>query len=212
MTEQIIYNEDLMQVMKRIPNASIDLILTDPPYNLGREYHGTYDDNRNDYETWCREWFAEMLRIRKHAIVMSVGVRNLPMWYRICPPDWQYCWFKGNNMGSGSSFTNIGVHEPFLIFGKPKKKLGVDGKYAPIVPQKDADFHDCPKPYKLIRNLVDALTDEGDMVFDGFSGSGTTAMACWKENRNFIGAEIDKTYYEKSMIRIGNAQAQTSLF
>lgn len=204
-----IYNEDCLETMSRMEDGSVDLVLTDPPYNLGREYDGSYNDNMVDYESWCRKWFVEMRRVGKTS-VFSVGVKNLPMWYNIEPPQWIYMWFKGNNMGSGSKYTNIGIWEPFLIYGEPKR-LGVDGKYLPIVPQKDASFHDCPKPLKLIKGLVVDFTIPGQIIFDGFSGSGTTALACLHTGRNFIGSEISEKYFRLANERIERFKAQGSL-
>lgn len=73
-------------------------------------------------------------------------------------------------------------------------------------------FHPTQKPVNLFRWFVQAFSNEGDIVFDGYSGSGTTAMACLKENRIFIGSEISKEYYDKSIKRIENEQSQTVIF
>ena len=204
-----LYNMDCMEGMRTFPDKYFDLCLTDPPYNLNRDYN-TYNDNINNYKEWCSEWFNELQRIAK-IIVFSVGVVNLEMWYSIKAPQWLWCWFKGNNMGSGSKYTNIGLWEPFLIYGKCKR-LGVDGKYSPIVPQKDASFHNCPKPLKLIRHLVNEFSSVGDKIIDPFSGSGTTSLAAEMEGRQFVGFEIDKDYYEAASKRIENHKLQRKLF
>lgn len=72
--------------------------------------------------------------------------------------------------------------------------------------------HPTQKPLDLIRYLVRTYSNEGDLVFDGYSGSGTTAHACLLENRNFKGSETDKNYYDKSLIRINNEISQLKLF
>lgn len=79
--------------------------------------------------------------------------------------------------------------------------------------QRDADgFHPTQKPVDLLRYLVLTYTNEGDTVLDNCSGSGTTAIACIREKRNFIGFELDKHYYELACKRIENEQKQLSLF
>lgn len=63
-------------------------------------------------------------------------------------------------------------------------------------------FHPTQKPVELFKYLIKTYTQEGDTVLDNCMGSGTTAVACIKTKRNFIGFETDKTYYEKSLTRI----------
>ena len=181
-----------LEVMKQMPDKCVDLVLTDPPYNLNRKYDGTIDDNRDDYKQWCELWFEEIKRIGK-VIVVSVGLKNVPMWFEIEPPLWQYCWFKNNNMGSGSKYTNIGIWEPFLIYGNPKR-IGTDGAYIPVVPQPEAEEHDCPKPLKLFAKIIHSFTQENDTILDPFLGSGTTAVAAKQLGRNYIGIEISEKY------------------
>lgn len=72
--------------------------------------------------------------------------------------------------------------------------------------------HPTQKPLELIRKFVITYSNKGDLVFDGYSGSGTTAHACILEDRNFIGAELDKTYFDKSMERLRLEMMQTKLF
>jgi DNA modification methylase len=60
--------------------------------------------------------------------------------------------------------------------------------------------------------LIAASTKEGDTVLDPFMGSGTTAIACIREKRNFIGFELNKEYYDKACKRIRLEQAQPVLF
>ena len=63
-------------------------------------------------------------------------------------------------------------------------------------------FHPTQKPLDLIKELIRKHSNEGDMVLDCFSGSGTTAVACIETNRNFVGCEISEIYYSKSVDRL----------
>ena len=78
---------------------------------------------------------------------------------------------------------------------------------------KDTDgFHPTQKPVALIRRLVLTYTNEGDTVLDNCMGSGTTAIACIKEKRHFIGFELSKEYFDKAQRRIKAEQAQLTLW
>ena len=104
-------------------------------------------------------------------------------------------------------------------YGDFKGKTSVNDQYHP---QSVIDFtngdrtkendHPTQKPIDLIRYLIKTYSNKGDLVFDGYSGSGTTTHACILENRNFIGAELDKTYFDKSIERLRLEQMQTKLF
>ena len=78
---------------------------------------------------------------------------------------------------------------------------------------KDTDgFHPTQKPVALIRRLVLTYTNEGDTVLDNCMGSGTTAIACIKERRHFIGFELSKEYFDKAVKRIETERRQLTLF
>jgi site-specific DNA-methyltransferase (adenine-specific)/modification methylase len=73
-------------------------------------------------------------------------------------------------------------------------------------------FHPTQKPVDLLRYLVLTYTNEGDTVLDNCMGSGTTAIACIKEHRHFIGFELNKEYFDKACKRIDWEQRQLTLF
>ena len=73
-------------------------------------------------------------------------------------------------------------------------------------------WHPTQKPVDLLRYLVLTYTNEGDTVLDNCMGSGTTAIACIKERRHFIGFELSKEYFDKAVRRIKAEQAQLTLF
>jgi site-specific DNA-methyltransferase (adenine-specific) len=63
-------------------------------------------------------------------------------------------------------------------------------------------IHPTQKPVRLLERLLALVSKEGDTVLDTFSGSASTAIAAWNTNRNFIGFEIDKEYYDLSVERL----------
>ena len=80
------------------------------------------------------------------------------------------------------------------------------------VPNKDDRIHPTQKPVALIQYLIRTYSNEGDTILDNCMGSGTTAIACIKEKRNFIGFELNKEYYDKACKRIKLEMAQPTLF
>jgi len=115
---------------------------------------------------------------------------------------------KGRNVNGSSS--NYGEYHP---------QVSRNNEYHP---QSILDFttgdrtsesdHPTQKPLDLIRYLVKTYSNENETVFDGYSGSGTTAAACLKENRQFVGSELSKEYFEMSVKRLDEIIKQPELF
>ena len=78
--------------------------------------------------------------------------------------------------------------------------------------KRQDQLHPTQKPVDLLRYLVLTYTNEGDTVLDNCMGSGTTAIACIKERRHFIGFELNKEYFDKAQRRIDNERRQLTLF
>jgi len=73
-------------------------------------------------------------------------------------------------------------------------------------------IHPTQKPTDLFRRFILASTNEGDVILDPFMGSGTTAVACIKEKRHYIGFELNKEYYDRAIERIRIEQSQPAIF
>ncbi len=87
--------------------------------------------------------------------------------------------------------------------------------YAPTKPNMVKDertSHPTQKPLSLVRTLIRVHTNEGDNIFDGFSGSGSVAVASYLENRNCTAIEREKGWYDESVARLAKYQAQGNLF
>ena len=85
-------------------------------------------------------------------------------------------------------------------------------QFFPSDSQRFGSLHPTQKPIDLMRYLLRTYSKKNDLVFDGYSGSGTTAHACIKEGRKFIGSELNKEYYDKAVIRLSNAISQPEMF
>jgi site-specific DNA-methyltransferase (adenine-specific) len=104
--------------------------------------------------------------------------------------------------------TNYGSHKMNIAESK-------DGKRLPTTVLKfnrvERPLHPTQKPVALMEYLIKTYTNENDLVLDNCMGSGTTGVACKNLNRNFIGIELDKDYFEIAKQRIENTKTQESL-
>lgn len=116
--------------------------------------------------------------------------------------------FKPYKCKSGEGSSNYGEHVQ-VVTENNGERFPID--VIKFDREQDA-FHPTQKPVDLLRYLVRTYTNEGDTILDNCMGSGTTAIACIKENRNFIGFELNEEYYEKACKRIQEEQQQLKLF
>ncbi len=105
---------DCLDVLRTLPDGSVDAVVTDPPYNCGCRY-SMHDDRMPDadYEAWCRAWFAECRRIAGRVVIFP-GHGNLGMWHRIAKPSGIGCWYKPGNPAGGGVFQWC-EWEPWLL-------------------------------------------------------------------------------------------------
>jgi hypothetical protein len=182
-----------------LPSLKADVVVTDPPYNVGIRYGSETDDNRADYAKWTREWFVLAMATSK-ALAVTPGIVNVGLWCSIQEPAWIVAWHKPAAMGrSPFGFCNW---EPVLVYGKGWPRNGVDVITAGIVPNSELAGHPCPKPVGWGRGLVSLLTSETDTILDPFMGSGTTLVAAKQLGRKAIGIEIEERYCEIACKRL----------
>ena len=215
-----IYNEDCLEGMKRIPDNIVDLVVTDPPYLI--QYKTGYRKNKS--HKFCREimndsnrnlityYLKECYRIlkdntaayvfcssktvdffRQEAISAGFILKNTIIWVK-------------NNWTAGDLKAQYGQqYEPILYLNKGRRTINgkriTDVWSFPRVASHSL-IHQNQKPVPLIEQCIDKSSKSGGVVFDGFMGSGTTAIACMNTNRNYIGFELDKEYYDLSIKRI----------
>jgi DNA modification methylase len=201
---------DCLVEMKKIQDKSIDLCLTDPPYNaknIGpnqREYSlGIMQLPEEEYRTFCDNWFREALRI-SHSLVFTPGIANT---HNYPQPFWQICWHKP----AAVSFNRMGgfnAWEPIFCYGEvTKARIGQDYiKVNTLNFNKGVEKeHPCPKTHDLWGWLIRHFSKENEIVLDPFIGSGTTAVVCKEQKRSCIGIEINPKYIEISQKRINQA-------
>lgn len=208
MKELIIGN--CIEEMKKIEDQSVDLILTDPPYNaknIGpnkREYSlGRMQLPEKEYKKFCKDWFREAKRISK-AIVFTPGIANT---HNYPQPFWQIAWHKPASV----SFNRMGgfnAWEPIFIYGKPTERLGQDYWRQDTLNLKKGPErkHPCPKPLPLMDWLVQKFSKPNDLILDPFAGSGTSLLSAKRFGRRFIGIDLNPEYIEICKKRLAQKQ------
>ena len=241
-----IYCESNLETMARMPDNFVDIVVTSPPYNLGkgRLYDGgnnydQYDDNlsKEDYFKQTKIWIDELLRVTKYHIFWNVQevsgnkgivqfilnnysayLKETFIWAKTNPaphivetmtslgyeyifciskdnPDsrkFNYCNFSNRNGGND-------VQSNILI--KPSNSGNLETKGHSFA------FGDW-----MPNHFINYFSKEGDLIYDPFMGTGTTAKSAHIYKRNWIGSEMSKEYVDLANKRINTYLNQTSLF
>ena len=190
---------DCLDVLKSMPDGSVDLVLTDPPYGIGKaEWDKQYPKG---FEKEC-------LRIGKTIAIMC-GQWAIPECLKEIGNNYLSILCLENRNGMTFSPLGFGNWIPVIIAGK-RPKSGRD-LISFIVRGKMPD-HPSPKPIEAMEKLLIRLSDENQIILDPFMGSGTTGVACANLNRNFIGIEISEKYCAIAEERIMRVLNQQKLF
>lgn len=200
-----IYNEDCLETMKRMPDKSIDLVLTDPPYGIGDKFKGGKNSKMNNFNSivdkgWdvvpSKEIFEEIFRVSKHQIIWGANYFELPVtrgfivWDKKISEDFtlamaEYAW---------TSFDTLAK-----IYRLSSEKVG--------------RLHPTQKPEKVIEyclNFALKIDNNIKTIYDPFSGSGTTLTVAKSKGLDYIGSELDEDYYKIIQKRLSAVQG--SLF
>ena len=181
---------DCLDVMRKIPDKSIDLILTDPPYGVNLKYD-VYDDTEERWFEMMDKIIPEMRRIAKMVIFPSCQIKRLDWFYKNHKPDWLICWHKGSP--GHASYIGFNDWEPHIVYGKNTNTM--HDYFSVVNNEKMGNYgHPCPKPISWAEWIISRATKEGQIVLDPFNGSGTTTFVAQKLGRNFIGIDLSEAY------------------
>lgn len=202
-----LYCADCLEKMRDIPDKSIDLVLTDPPYNVGIQYGKETNDNMSEeqFVEWAKQRFSFLL---KYPTCICVGIKNLLVWKNITDnPQWVISWIKRNGQGH-TKLGGTNKWDAILCYNlKPDNGIDiidVNNDYSEGI--KSMQKHPTAKPSKLFKILSQRFSKKGDTILDPFMGSGTTGVACKELGRNFIDIEISEKYFDIAVNRIKNTQ------
>ena len=181
---------DCLEVMKKLPDKCIDLVLTDPPYGVNLKYD-VYEDTEESWFEMMDKIIPEMRRVAKMVIFPSCQIKRLDWFYINHKPDWLICWYKGSPGHAG--YVGFNDWEPHIVYGKITNTM--HDYFAATNDEKMGNYgHPCPKPTKWAEWLISRATKEGQIVLDPFNGSGTTTFIAQKLGRNFIGIDLSEDY------------------
>ena len=242
-----LYHGDCLELMKDIPDGSVDCVIADLPY----KETGNKWDRSFPLEKVCKEY--ERIIKEDGAIILTGTFRFGARLFNLMPHLYKYDWVWEKDNGTNAPNVNLQpfrIHEFVFVFGKgrvtngsrtpmkyfPQKTEGKpycqksgrmsenwkgglgtvvtdnkDGLRHPKTIQKfvrdKGGYHPTQKPVALLEYLIKTYTNEGETVLDNCMGSGSTGVACVNTNRNFIGMELDKHYFEVAQDRISKAQS-----
>jgi DNA modification methylase len=189
---------DARELAKRIPDASVDLVFTDPVYERIEDY----------------EWLAqEAARVLKPdcALLAFCAIGLLPetlaalggkgLAYR-----WQGLWYQSNNDKQRGGFGFV-VYSPFIWMEKGRSKVYGKTNDVANVPIPDGRHnHQWSKQPAVIARYMRALTKPGALVWEPFCGGGTIPAVCKMLGRHYIASEIDPATAERARERVFNTQ------
>ena len=224
-----LYQGDCLKLMKNIPDVSIDLIITDPPYKTitGGDSNGANSErpkgmlqgNRKLFKhqnikisSWMPEIYC-VLKEESHCYIFTNSLNLQEMLNEATKAGFKLhnllVWEKNNCTPSQYYMKNC-EYVLFLRKGKAKwiNNIGESKtvhKFNNIIGNK---LHPTEKPVDLLEYYLLNSSEPNDVVLDPFMGAGSMGEACILNNQNFIGIELDSTYFQIAKDRIGQAQFQ----
>lgn len=222
---------DSRDVIKRIPDNSIDFILTDPPYNLGQHSTGNIplpgrSAMNNDVAEWDmvdfnpEEWVEDFIRILKPTgnLFIFTSYNQIGRWYNCldhrCDTSNFMVWhktnpapkiFKAGFLNSCEMVFTCWNKKHTWNFSTQKDMHNFIESPICMRPERLSDpKHPTQKPVSILKRMIEIATNAGDIVFDPFMGVGSTGVAAIELQRRFIGIELDSKYFYAAKNRIDN--------
>ena len=213
---------DCLELMKGIPDKSIDLIVTDPPYKIDTSGAGLYKQEDKQYikelnfmkDGFSEEVLDELCRVMKKINIYFFCSQKqiiflIDYFVKKKKCNWNLLtWHKTNPIPAcGNKYL---TDTEFILFFR-EKGVKVYGSYETkstyyVTPLNQSDKkkygHPTVKPLEIVKNLIVNSSKENDIVLDPFLGSGTTAVACINTGRHYIGFELDQRYYDIACKRL----------
>lgn len=207
-----IYNGNCFDLFEQLEDKSVDVVFTSPPYNRKRNDKYTfYNDTLVDYFSFLLYFIEESRRVAKDKVIVNIQTNyyNQSEVYHIIGNYADMIkqiiiWGKTNPMpASGHNITNS--YEMFIVIGDKPLKSNTTYTKNLISTSVNSSM---PKEHKAVMKqevadwFIKKFTKEGDTILDPFMGVGTTAIACKKYNRNYIGFEMIEEYCKMAEERI----------
>lgn len=204
---------DARELAQAIPDESVDLVLTDPPFGIGFDYGNGYKDDPAAYPDLVRWIVTESSRVIKPGGLCFVFVAQ-PQLRHVWPlfPDDSRIFAACKNFVQMRPTAVQYAYDPVIFWQKGKRVWnGRDWHIGNTANTNnrgasDVDFHACPRPLDTISYMVQNWSEPGGLVLDWFMGSGTTAVAAKMLGRHCFGFELDPDTAEQARQRVTLAQ------
>jgi DNA modification methylase len=225
--ENQIFTGDARDVLGKMPAQHIDLVLTDPPYNIGFSAYDLHEDalTEEDYVSLLRKLqaFKKIVVIQYPEETMRYVIPALGA------PDHVGAWCYNSNISRRFRLINYyGITPDYSRVRQAYKnptdkriqKLMESGRMgSPLYEwwddiqivknvSKEKGNHPCPVPIRLMERIILLTTEPGDMVLDPFVGEGTTAIAAQQSERRYIGVELSPDYAETARRRLEESKRE----
>jgi len=190
---------DCLEGMKQMKDNSVDLVITDPPYGIS--FQSNYRKEKHleiiGDDKLPIEIINECFRVAKKAVYIFCRWDNI---YELPKPRSIIAWVK-NNWSMGDLNHEHGRQWEAICF-YPQDEHEFIKRIPDVIKcnRTGNELHPTQKPVKLIREIIKA--NKGQIILDPFIGSGTTALACKQLNRDFIGFELEKKYFDIAINRL----------
>ena len=220
------YNE-----LKKIPDKSIDLVIIDPPYEMMGDGGGCFGNDKREYHDKIKPLINGINNTVLDELVRVMKKINIYIWCNKSQLRQYIDYFEG--LGATTDLLTWHKTNPvptcnnkylsdteYLLYFR-KDGVPMYGTYATkkkyyVTPTNKEDKkkykHPTIKPLEIIKNIIINSSNEGDIVLDCFSGSGTTCVASKELNRRFIGIEIDPVYHQISLDRLNAKEFEQITF
>ncbi len=209
---------DCMEGMKEMPDNFVDLAIVDPVYDLPESYlcpgseeskgikrnHVKAAKKLSKQKTVSTDYYNELCRVSKHQIIW--GINYFSFSNMICG---RIVWDKKNDC---SSFSNCEIASSSFFKGVRIIRYLWNGMLQEDMKNKEKRIHPFQKPVNLYRSILRKYTNIEWKILDTHVGSGSSLIACEKENFEYIGFEICPDHYEDACKRIERERSQLRLF
>ncbi len=224
-----IVNGDCFELIKELKTNSIDLILTDPPYNLAKHSTGNIkfdwrEDINNDIADWDKrelkpenivDEFVRVLKPNGNLFVFC-SYNLIGKWYDALDHKFDatnfFVWHKTNPVPKFFKNGFLNSCELMLCCWNKKHKWNFSNQkemhnfFETSVCSSPERLknpkHPAQKPIKLLKHIIEIASDESDVVFDPFMGVASTGVGALQLKRKFVGIELEKKYFEASKKRL----------
>ena len=222
-----IVEAEAWEFMSKLPEESCDLIIVDPPYPIGTNHgtnrfteNGWFEGSQDNYDdVWYNTYKSllyrqlDILKTGRH-IYTFVDEKNLFLLKPVIDDYFEFkkviVWHKGI-IGLGFHYRNIIEYILMHSKGTSTMKITRSPNFYRGDKPKHLD-HPTPKPTGLYRWLIRNSTLPGEVVLDCFAGSGTIGVAALREERDFLGCEIEEKFVKIANERINKERNQGNLF